>query len=391
MQKLMALMLVLALLVPVAVAETTHEGAGYDSPEDAVLAYIEALNRGDVDDMLSTFALETFADNCDTDAYLVRMRAISPTMIYGVPVNGAYSRSLLINARYAQIAHMLMQQYMELSASMNGFSIALDDVQARTEMEERFEGSPLNAWEGSVQFVNWINPALVDEKIAYPINLLNGALQTAYYGADDVDWKIAHLKLNGANSVLFMQCAKYGDRWYNGELSGLPGAVMGLPTNSAGMVIEGVTDYGVDLSALNNPLLLLAQTEGSRLLNANAASDLAGTRWQLERVEGADVIVQSDIAEVARDDGRSAWVELKFTRIGALLDARLSAELAQALEADTRVLTGMAWRDNKGAPELLMLMWRGGGIDAENCRLERDGEEITLTTGNGIALVFRRK
>ena len=52
MQKLMALMLVLALLVPAALAETTHEGAGYDSPEDAVLAYIEALNRGDVDDML---------------------------------------------------------------------------------------------------------------------------------------------------------------------------------------------------------------------------------------------------------------------------------------------------------------------------------------------------
>lgn len=391
MKKLLALLMALALLAPAAMAEATHEGAGYDSPEDAVLAYVDALNRGDVDDMLATFALETFADHCDTDAYLVRLQTINPVTIYGVPVNGAYSRSLLINARRAQIANVLMQQYMEISAALNGSVVELRDDESRLEMEARFQNSPANAWEGSVQFVNWINPALVDEKIAYPMNLLNGAVQAAYYGADDVDWKIAHLTLNGANGVLFMQCVKYGDRWYNGELSGLPGMVMGLPTNSAGMVVEGVMDFGVDLSALNNPLLLLTQTEGAQLLNGNAASDLAGTRWQLERVDGADVTVQADADAAAADGGPSAWVELRFMRIGALLDARLSAALAQALEVKARVLTGMAWRENEGAPEVLMLMWRGGGIDPENCRLERDGDTITLTTGNGIALVFGRK
>lgn len=390
MKKLWALLLALALLVPAALAETKHEGSGYDSPEDAVMAYIEALNRGDVDDMIATFAMESFADHCDTDAYLLRMQQINPTAIYGVPVNGAYSRSLLINARRAQLSNALMQQYMEVSAALNGYVVDLKDGASRAEMEGRFENSAANAWEGRVQFVQWINPGLLDEKMANAMNLTNSALQTAYYGADDIDWKIAHLTLNGAQALLLMQCVKYGDRWYNAELSGMPGMILGLPYNSAGMVIAGVMDDDFDLSALSNPLLALAKTEGSALLDANAASDLAGTRWQLARVDGADVAVTSDADAAAQDGGRSAWVELKFTRLGALLDARLSPALAEALEVETRVLTGMAWQDRGDAPEVLMLRWRGAGIEAEGCRLERVGDALILTTGNGIALIFGR-
>ena len=391
MKRLLAMLMVFALLAPAALAERTHEGAGYDTPEEAVLAYVKALNRGDVDDMLSTFALETCADHCDADAYLTRMRQINPTMIYGVPMNGAYSRSLLINARYGQIANTLMQQYMEISVELGGFVVALDDESAREEMEQRFADSPANAWEGGAQFVRWINPGLVEERIAAPMNLANAALQTAHYGADDIDWKIAQLTLDGKNALLSMQCVKYGDRWYNGELSGMPGMILGLPVNFAGMVIEGVMDDDVDLSALSNPLLGLMQTEASALLDANAASDLAGTRWLLARVDGADVAVKVDAAEATQDGGSAAWVEMKITRLGALLDARLSAALAEALEVETRTLVGMAWWDRGDALEVPMIRWRGAGIDPENCRLERSGDEITLTTGNGIALVFERK
>ena len=390
MRKLLAMILAFALLIPGALAEIRHEGPGYDTPEEAVLAYIEALNRGDVDDMLATFALETFVDNCDADAYLTRMQQVNPMAIYGVPVNGAYSRSLLINARCAQIVNVLMYQYKEISANLNNTVVTLEDAQARAEMEQRFADSPANAWEGTTAFVRWINPALVSDKLAHPMNQCNGALQTVYYGADDIDWKIAHLALGGAPAILFMQCAKYGDRWYNGELSGLPGMNMNLPATSAGMVIEGVMDDFVDLSALYNPLIGLQQTEGSAMLDANAASDLAGTRWQLARVDGADVTVKSDAEETALDGGRSVWAELKLMRIGALLDVRLSAELIHEGE-EPRMLVGMAWQDRGDALEVPLILWRGPDTNPEDNRLERSGDELILTTGNGISLVFTRK
>ena len=44
---------------PDAVYVFTGEGPGFDSPDHAVQAYIDALNAGDVPTMLSTFAIET--------------------------------------------------------------------------------------------------------------------------------------------------------------------------------------------------------------------------------------------------------------------------------------------------------------------------------------------
>ena len=43
MRKLLVLILAFALLIPGALAEIRHEGPGYDTPEEAVLAYVEAL------------------------------------------------------------------------------------------------------------------------------------------------------------------------------------------------------------------------------------------------------------------------------------------------------------------------------------------------------------
>ena len=69
MKKPIVFLLILALacsFLPFAAAESGRlEGAGYDTPEEALLAYIDALNRGDVGGMLSTFALESYVEHAD--------------------------------------------------------------------------------------------------------------------------------------------------------------------------------------------------------------------------------------------------------------------------------------------------------------------------------------
>ena len=54
------------------------EGPGYDSPEEAVTAYLEAMKKGDARGMLSTFAIETYVAEMDAQAYLERMWAFTP-------------------------------------------------------------------------------------------------------------------------------------------------------------------------------------------------------------------------------------------------------------------------------------------------------------------------
>ena len=192
MKKLLAILMVLALLAPAALAEIRHESEGYDSPEAAVEAYVEALNRGDVDDMIAAFAIESFVDRCDAETALQYLQSINPMLLAAVPVNGAYSRSLLINARRAQIANRLFQQYIQISAQLDNMAVPLQESAERQEMLEKFANSPANAWEGNVELVGWVNPALLSDKIAYfhgKDRHVNDTMGCAV-GDGEIDWPL---------------------------------------------------------------------------------------------------------------------------------------------------------------------------------------------------------
>ena len=392
MKKLLAILTVLALLAPAALAEIRHESEGYDSPEAAVEAYVEALNRGDADDMLSAFAIETFVNHCDAETAMQRLQSISPVTFITMPVNGAYSRSLLINARRAQITNSLVQQYIQISAQLQNATVPLQDAAARQEMLDRFANSPANAWEGNVKLVGWVNPALLSDKIAYPMNMVSAMLQSAYYDPDDLAWEVARLNVAGEDAVLLLQCAKYGDRWYIAELNGIPGMALGVPVTAAGMIFASDPDMGSVIDVLSNPLAALGALNATRLLDANAASDLPGMRWTLTGIGGVDgATVCGEPDEPAQASGLAAWGELKFMRVGALAALRVSPAASQALGADEqRLYLGLAWTDMNGSLELLEM--RGTGIrpEPEGNGIALDGDTLTLNLWNGVTLTFEK-
>ena len=88
MKKVLAILLAVLLLAPAlacaeelavpSLSQSTAiklEGSGFHTPEEAVLAYLEGLNRGDATEMLSTFAIESYVDNMDAENYLSRARS----------------------------------------------------------------------------------------------------------------------------------------------------------------------------------------------------------------------------------------------------------------------------------------------------------------------------
>ena len=320
------------------------------------------------------------------------LQSINPMLLAAVPVNGAYSRSLLINARRAQIANRLFQQYIQISAQLDNMAVPLQDAAARQEMLDRFANSPANAWEGNVKLVGWVNPALLSETIGYPMNMVSAMFQSAYFDLDDVAWEAAHLNIAGENAILLVQCAKYGDRWFNQELSGMPGMVLGLPTTAAGMIFSSDSELGSMIGLLSNPLAALVAPDATRLLDANAASDLSGTRWALTAISGLDgatVCARPD--EPAQASGLAAWGELKFMRVGALATLRVSPAASQALETDEqRLYLGLAWTDMNGSLELMEMRGMGIKPEHEGNSIALDGDALTLNLWNGVTLTFEK-
>ena len=119
MKKLFICLLALMLAAFPALGEGTEtgaiEGPGFDSPEEAVTAYLEALKNGDARGMLSTFAIETYVSEVDAQAELERYGAFIPTIGIRVPLGGDYQQQVAVAARYGQLAESLAYQWMLFS------------------------------------------------------------------------------------------------------------------------------------------------------------------------------------------------------------------------------------------------------------------------------------
>ena len=135
-------------------ADVRFEGEGYESPEEAVVAYLEALKKGDVEGMLATFAIETYVAEMDAQADLERMGVFQPSYGMRLPLGGDYQRQVAVAVRYGQLAESLASQWMLYSwpdgyAAFDGASVALnEDGDAEAFLAGLAEGDAAALWQG---------------------------------------------------------------------------------------------------------------------------------------------------------------------------------------------------------------------------------------------------
>ncbi len=391
MKRMCAIFAVFALcclMLPAARAESARlEGDGYDAPEDAVYALTDALGRGDVGEMLSTFAIETFAAKADTSVYVEARGYVMLTDIYSFPITDAYSHALFAYARYGRLAQDIMACYIEAVTALDGRFVSLQTQEERQALYDAFEASPLNGLEGQVEFIEWIEPACLTRGNFAPGRPEAAALS----GADDYAEVAALIRVNGQYSLLSMQCARYGDRWYNLEFGSTPGYSFGLKNQQ--LLLHILTDE--EKQKLDG--LLAEEAPGSAVWDAVRDSGICGERWYLTDISAEDLTPLGDSAAASGDEN-GVWGEMHFYQNG-------SALLTIAAGSAAREFLGM-----NGASARFALTWSPAcpGYDSTLellAPIDRDsvdfgrlsGTDAMLTDGSavltlpdGTRLVFER-
>lgn len=242
------LILILALLASTSFAaeeNNTLEGPGFDTAEEAALAYIEAFNAGDVPGMLSTFAIETYVDHVDRAATMNRLRAFMITGPDTNPMPTPYVRDLLVSERYGDIAQQLRWQYFYYAMPEeygDGIDKPVqftgdDRTQQIQDFLGAFDSSPVNEWIGNIAFVGFVPPEdLIGEIFMDERNQENIKKQAACRGCDEIAELILHIRISGEDYYQCLECARYGDRWYVQSLMGNAANLQGLDYSSAGLV-----------------------------------------------------------------------------------------------------------------------------------------------------------
>lgn len=222
----------------------SFEGPGFDSPEDAALAYIEAFNAGDVQGMISTFAIETCVDHVDRQAMIERARMSSASSQNCCPMPTPYVRDLMVSERYGDIARQLRWQYMRYAMpEAYGDNIGKpvpfqsdDRTQQIQDFLSAFDSSPVNGWIGNIVFVEFVPPEELTDYFMGERNqeYLNSSV--ACTGCDEIAEVVVHIQINGKDYYQCLECARYGDRWYVQNLGGNIGQVLGVDPYAAGLV-----------------------------------------------------------------------------------------------------------------------------------------------------------
>ena len=244
MKKLLICLLALMLAAIPAFGEGTEtgalEGPGFDSPEEAVTAYLEALKKGDVEGMLATFAIETYVSEMDAQAYLEWMWAFALGDFRGAPVSDPYLRQIVVYQRQAELTNELYRQYLFYSWPEAYGEFSADALRLNGEAEVEAFLSALSASTftntlGSLEIVEFVEPAELSDMYLNERNQQTIARQAASYGCDELVTVAVKLDIGGEEWYQCMDVARYGEKWYNLSFSGYIGILLAMSSYAAGL------------------------------------------------------------------------------------------------------------------------------------------------------------
>ena len=238
------------------------EGSGYDSPEAAARAYVEALSRHDLDGMLSSFAVETLVEKLDPEKYVIHLRswlekvtqmeypadtAYGAPLLPGLehPLGGAITRAVvtqdLITQLYLQFEYHALRslglsdeafQSEDSRYSLIGVpraqipaaeALLSDPAQfSSIELGRVYDASELlttEAWEELTSFGFYDQPTYLE-----------------YLGAEAIRHICVELTVDGVPYRLYLLAVQYGGRWYNKTFDETVFGTLGEQTPALGFV-----------------------------------------------------------------------------------------------------------------------------------------------------------
>jgi hypothetical protein len=251
MKKSIAILLAIMLVLTLAACGGNNsrgviEGSGYASPKAAVEAYLDALKIADIDLMMSTFAVETYAKNYDMAAFLRLYSFIIPRTDGSLPSNNEFTTTVNKYRRHGSIAFSIADQYMNLFLPDHEWTNlktmrAIGEQEIETHMEA-FDIPLYMDTLRSLQIIDFIPPASVDRNYETEATQMLIEQRAKICGADKIEGVIARVEIDRKTYLFCFETAAYGNKWYILNLGGIPAVSLGIPLNAGGIVLETVFD-----------------------------------------------------------------------------------------------------------------------------------------------------
>lgn len=198
------------------------EGEGFETIDALIDEYVRCLNEGDFYGMMACYAIESYVDHADPEAFLGRLGAAQIKSYVLLPASSDFSRQVLAANRYSNLAKFLYEQfvvytfegteYEDLTVSK---TVPLKGEEQIRAFVETGANTRLNDWKGNVRFLRYTDPGVItDGRYDLEINQRNLEKLRICHGCDVYKDQPCYLEINGEIYVLAMGYGCYDGRWY---------------------------------------------------------------------------------------------------------------------------------------------------------------------------------
>lgn len=223
------------------------EGPGFDSAEAAALAYVDAMRSGDALAALSTFAIESYVEHADFDAFCDRLKSFThAAMGSAIPSESPWFTQIQTTLRLHSISQHMYYGYISriwdeeaLGEDFTRTFPFTSEITPQIMRESLIAGQEAFRAE-DIEILGIFEMNELDyrtlERTQSESYLNTVARQAASYGCDELQDVMVRLTIGDEEYVQFMQCGRYGDTWFNMSLSGSLSALAGVSAFSGGLV-----------------------------------------------------------------------------------------------------------------------------------------------------------
>ena len=252
MKKLISFFLALTILLaascafaeePAANTAIRYEGAGFDTPEDAVACYMNGLKNLDFEQILSAYAWETLASHYSVEKFLQRIKAYIPTSYVRMPAANDFMVSATLHSLRAAEIRMIynsLEAYILGEDYPDGKTIPLQEEGDVEAFLQKYDNSRLEALTGMSDIIFLTPDSVTDNKFSLEINQENLKKQTAQYGADEVVNVVAVALISDGTILCMPTVARYGDRWYMVSVNSITSMILGVDMNHQAFMFREV-------------------------------------------------------------------------------------------------------------------------------------------------------
>jgi len=201
---------------------------GFDSPEEAVAAYLEGLRDLDFDRMLNAFAVETYVEHFDLESFLDWLRIYDLRGVTMLPDAGGLATAINIEIRRGEVTHWIRAHYIFLTHP----ELVMDrdypeDIRIWHPIEEGGGADFVRAFSDvlnapafhNLEILGFIPPEH-NELYASERNQENMARNAMVMGAEQLLSRIAVFELDGHKYFLMVDAVNYNGRWFLSRVGG---------------------------------------------------------------------------------------------------------------------------------------------------------------------------